>query len=376
MSEEQIEFTLWCSDTSVFKPLGLDRNVDVCFIGTAFSVHSLSELINSISNDKENLQILIGLYLEYRRQYIFDLAKELCLRGFNYSRVEDRHLRTVTTNSQLQAIFADQLSSEMRINCLAALADTKLEIYGEPQSTWLELICSTNANLLPRFKFRAVREEEDLIRIYNQSKIGLNVQHDHARDCGLSIRVFDMMATKTLLITQSLSKTPLQSLGFVEGEDFISYTSPEDLRQKCVYYLKNDHEREAITESAFRKLKAGHTLRHRLAHVFSKAGLPKVAEHYLGLSDESVTDASCEAKIIFLDHFSKNDENQSRLENKLASSLAPNELAVELNSFRMRISLNAIPAPRWLKRAGKSFLRQTVRVLSRLGRASVTKLQD
>ncbi len=377
LSKDQVEFTLWCSDTAVFRPMGSQRDIDVCFVGTAFPVKSLSDLFNVASNSTHNLQILIDLYFEYRKQGGFDLAQALVLRGFDYGKiVEEWALQILTTDSHLQAIFADQISSEQRINCLSVLQDLKLEIYGEPQSTWLELIFTINANLLNSFKFKTIREESELVGLYNRSKINLNIQHDHARDCGLAIRVFDSFASKTLLVTHAISNVPLASLGFIDGEDYVSYSSLEELKEKCAYFVKNNHERERITESAFRKLLAAHTLRHRMSTIFAKAGFPDIAEQLLSFTDGQVDAGQTAEKIFCLDDFVQEEKIGKDYSLMLRederfdfdSYLNPGELAIQFNAFRMVIPLYEIPIPGMFKRAGIQFLKYGAIALHKLGK--------
>jgi hypothetical protein len=358
----------------VFHPLALQRDIDICFVGSAFETRPLSDLINSLSSNPKNRQILVDLYLDHRKKYVFDLVKELSLRKFDFSQADNKVLRTLTTNSKLQNVFADQISAEQRISCLSALRDMNIEIYGEPQSRWLELICGFDASLLSRFQFKAVYDDSELAKLYNRSKIGLNVQIDHARECGLSFRAFDIMACKALLMTPALSKIPLESIGFKDGEDFISFATPEELKQKCEYFLKHDDERESITQSAFVKLKTAHTLRHRLTTVFSKAGLPEVAQHFSEVGDEEISNQLYDTKIWFLDHFGKDRkigrdfDPQTRFD--VDSNIPADELAIQLNSFRLRIPINSIPMPNWLKPIIKQFLKQTVRTITWLGQKS------
>ncbi len=385
LHEDQLAFTLWGADTSVFRPLALKRDIDISFVGSAFNTRPLSDLISSLSPSPKNRQILIDLYFDHRKKYVFDLVKELTLRKFDFSQADDKLLRTLTTNSKLQNIFADQISAEQRIGCLSALQDMNIEIYGEPQTTWLELICAYDGRLLSNFKFKAIYKDSELSRIYNQSKIGLNVQIDHARDCGLSFRAFDIMACQALLMTPALSKAPLESLGFKDGEDFISFATPEDLRQKCEYFLAHTDQREPIIQSAFLKLQAAHTLRHRLATVFSKANLPIVSQHFLALSDNDISDQLYNTKIWFLDHFDKERkigrDFDPQASFNIDNNLHADELAIQFNSFRLRIPVNSIPIPKWLKPLVKQFLKQSVRTIGRLGQitnrpVSLIKLPD
>lgn len=217
-------------------------------------------------------------------------------------------------------------------------------------------------------------EDSELARLYNRSKIGLNVQIDHARDCGLSFRVFDIIACKALLMTPALSKTPLESIGFKDGEDFISFATSQELRKKCEYFLKHSDERERITQSAFIKLQVAHTLRHRLATVFSKAGLPEVAQHFCALSDEDINDQLYDTKIWFLDDFAKDHkigrDFDPQIYFDIENNLPAGDLAIQLNSFRLRVPVYSIPMPKWLKYLVKQFLKHGVLTIAWLGRIS------
>ncbi len=51
---------------------------------------------------------------------------------------------------------------------------------------------------------------------------------------------------------------------FIIGEDLESYSSPEELVDKCSYYLTHEDERAAIARSGYEKVKANHTHIHRL----------------------------------------------------------------------------------------------------------------
>ncbi len=367
LSEDQIEFTLWGADTAVFKPQGFERDIDVAFVGSAYTIRPFSELLNAVSIDPKNRQILVELYLEHRKTYVFDLVKELGLRKFNFGNLDNKTLRTLTTNSSLQTIFADQISSEQRISCLSALRDMNIEIYGEPQAAWVDLISGYDGSLLSRFKYKAVHDDAELARIYNTSKIGLNVQIDHAREWGLSFRVFDIMACGALLMTPSLSKNPLSSMGFKDGEDYISFDTPEDLRRKCKYYVEHEQERERITKSALVKLRKAHTFRHRLTTVFAKAGLPELAQQFCDLADEDINEQLYDTKIWFLDLFGKDRkigrDFDPRTRYEIDHNIPAGQLDVQLNSFRMSLVTDSIPMPRVLKYMVRQFIKYSVSAL-------------
>jgi hypothetical protein len=159
-----------------------------------------------------------------------------------------------------------------------------LRIYGSPVDEWIRNLATANSGLLPNFEYREVGAGEELAGLYRTARIGVNLQHDHARGHGLSFRTFDTMACESLLLTHADCKRALGELGFVDGEDYASFATPADLRQKCEEYLADEPRRQALAASAGHKVRAAHTLAHRLAEVFGRFGSPGLREHFLGLS--------------------------------------------------------------------------------------------
>jgi spore maturation protein CgeB len=132
-----------------------------------------------------------------------------------------------------------------------------------------------------------VTDPAELVRLYASARIGINIQHDHARGHGLSFRVFDLLACKTLLATHGDSKPVLDELGFVEDQDYVCFHDPATLRKKCEFYLEHEERRRSIAESGYAKVRARHTLAHRFAEVFAGFGYPEQAACYqrLGRGD-------------------------------------------------------------------------------------------
>ena len=55
---------------------------------------------------------------------------------------------------------------------------------------------------------------------------------------------------------------------FIPGEDLVLYESPEDLINKCGYYLKHDSERRQIAANGYGKVSEFHTYEIRLKEIF------------------------------------------------------------------------------------------------------------
>ena len=57
------------------------------------------------------------------------------------------------------------------------------------------------------------------------------------------------------------------NMHFVDGEDFVSYSSKEDLYNKIEYYLTHEDERQAIARNGCKKVQEEHTYIQRLGEM-------------------------------------------------------------------------------------------------------------
>ena len=78
LSREQVEFTLWASDTHQFHPRGLERDLDVLFVGSPLSQEPFADTIQFLAKSHpEQLAAFLDVYFEHRHSYIHDIPAEL-----------------------------------------------------------------------------------------------------------------------------------------------------------------------------------------------------------------------------------------------------------------------------------------------------------
>jgi len=99
--------------------------------------------------------------------------------------------------------------------------------------------------------------------IYSQAKIGFNYS---IRD-DVNMRMFEILCSGTLLLTNRLTHDDLERLGLRDREHFVFYRSPKELFELIDYYLRHDDEREAIVAAGMRHVQQHHTYRHRLQRI-------------------------------------------------------------------------------------------------------------
>jgi spore maturation protein CgeB len=97
-------------------------------------------------------------------------------------------------------------------------------------------------------------------KIYNASKIVVNLQGPRFQINGVSVRVFEVSCCGAFAITEPKPDLPLY---FECGEEITTFESAEDLRAKVEHFLHNEEERKVIAARARARVLAEHTYRHR-----------------------------------------------------------------------------------------------------------------
>ncbi len=96
---------------------------------------------------------------------------------------------------------------------------------------------------------------EVAVTLYSKNAISLNC----SLNGDLNLRVFEILGSGGLLLTDRLSEDSGLYRIFEDGKEILSYLSLCELREKIVYYLEHEEERLAIRQAGFDKLRANHT---------------------------------------------------------------------------------------------------------------------
>lgn len=104
--------------------------------------------------------------------------------------------------------------------------------------------------------------------VFANSRINLNITMRPIQT-GLSLRVYDIMGCGGFLMTNFQSELTEY---FTIGQDLESYGSPEELVDKCAYYLEHEEERLSIARNGYEKVKGFHTYDHRIKAMICEIG--------------------------------------------------------------------------------------------------------
>ncbi len=143
--------------------------------------------------------------------------------------------------------------TESRRDFLLRLANQDLSIWG-----WNREAIANEPRLMQ--KYRGVTYGEGLARVYNASRITLNVHHPQTR-AGLNMRTFEAAGCGAF---QLVDLKPSLSRHFSPGQEIISYNSHDELLELIKYYLVHHEEREEIAARAQARAHGSHTYLHRM----------------------------------------------------------------------------------------------------------------
>lgn len=106
---------------------------------------------------------------------------------------------------------------------------------------------------------------EEMPLVFKKSKINLNITL-RSIHTGIPLRAMDIMGCGGFLLTNYQE----DFLGFfTPGEDYVYYTSEEDMLDKAAYYLEHEEERKQIARNGYNKVKKSHTYYHRILTILA-----------------------------------------------------------------------------------------------------------
>ncbi|WP_321532012.1 glycosyltransferase [uncultured Desulfuromonas sp.] len=150
--------------------------------------------------------------------------------------------------------FIDKYREEI----LHALTEFKLGI-------WSWNFNGLDSNLKPFYKGAA--SGDAMIEIFKSSKIVVNA-HRLFEKSGGNYRLFEICGASAF---QLVDCRPGLAEYFVDGKEIVTFSSLDDLRQKVIYYLENDIERQRIAIAGYQRVCRDHTFANRMKKIIDIA---------------------------------------------------------------------------------------------------------
>lgn len=182
-----------------------------------------------------------------------------CIHRFGYDELDNIHyLPALGLDRDLYRPLAGEKTSRHEVvfvggwsprrqEFMEKLLDLPVEIYGPG---WRKRRNWFNPQLREKVKANRIWGE-DLIALYNSAKIVLNISSWNPGRTGLNLRVFDVPATGAFLLTDHCEELAQH---FELGREMETFSSPNELREKIIYYLGHDEERKIIAHAGYEKV--------------------------------------------------------------------------------------------------------------------------
>lgn len=144
-----------------------------------------------------------------------------------------------------------QVAETERIRTLNELAKHfDVTLYTRSDSTPLHNVCIRNG----------IQTLTEMPKVFHLSKINLNMTIRPIQT-GLPLRIFDILGCGGFLMTNF---QPELTEHFEIGVDLETYTSMDELVDKCAYYLSHEDERQRIAQNGYQNVKNKHTYQNRI----------------------------------------------------------------------------------------------------------------
>ena len=109
--------------------------------------------------------------------------------------------------------------------------------------------------------------------IYSQSKIVVDVKRDSIPLDGLGNRPFEVAGCGTLFMTNCPHEDIERS--YRDNKEVVSFKNVNELREKVIYYLSHEKEREDIASAGYNRTVAEHTYIHRVKQLLDTIERPE-----------------------------------------------------------------------------------------------------
>ncbi|GAB4295970.1 MAG: hypothetical protein Kow0096_13130 [Thiohalomonadaceae bacterium] len=254
----------FATDPAEFSDRTRTQDVNVSFVGTYFSCGYLKDLLAQYRSDDRIFAGLLALSDEIKADYDLDIEAAIRRHG-----LQELMIAHDLDAFRLKGLVANMLSLNSRIQALHAVADLGLELYGT--DNWVESVDYSLELMKAYQRNKFIKTREQLVGLYQRSKIGVNVSHVQAKD-GLPYRVFDIMASNALLITDYRKTSDLYKL-FGAELPVPMYRDPCELRSLVRHFLEHDDERRQIVAECNRLIANGHTFSDRVKAILDMLSL-------------------------------------------------------------------------------------------------------
>jgi hypothetical protein len=168
--------------------------------------------------------------------------------------------------SQMQNI----LTNRLRVSVVERLGRHGLVLFGN--AGWRKPLTHSPAIMQALQSGQPPTTSAELVRIYNASKLSINVPQAHTAKGSVQYRMIDVMASGALLITQHAEPSDLHR-AFGADCPVPMYRDLDELERLCVHYLSHEDERRDLVARCNALVGDGYSFEDRARELLAAAGL-------------------------------------------------------------------------------------------------------
>lgn len=232
-------------------------NNDISFVGSLYTeknpMHSLSNLPDYVAgyiNGITEAALKVYGYNFIEEILTDDIIQNIQSADSSFFSLADTIIdpaRYITAHQYIGV----QISETERIQTLNELAKYfDVTLYTRSDTSLLNNVHTRNG----------IKTINEMPKAFHLSKINLNITARPIQS-GLPLRIFDILGCGGFVMTNYQEEI---NEHFEIGVDLETYTSIEELLDKCAYYLSHEEERKQIAYNGYQKAKKNHTYQTRI----------------------------------------------------------------------------------------------------------------
>lgn len=242
-----------------------DREKFACDISFIGSLYSEKCPYNVWKSSNQRIQGYVEGIIEsqlriYGKNFIEELVTDEVIEEFKHGLPYFYQFPENSEHDE-RAVVADfyignKVTEQERIRMLDALSKRfDVDFYTQSDASMLQQIHNRGA----------ANSVTEMPKIFNLSKININFTSKPIKS-GLPLRIWDIMACGGFVMSNYQSEIPEY---FEIGQEIETFSSTEELIDKCEYYLTHEEERKRIAQRGFEKVCKEHTVEQRLREIVS-----------------------------------------------------------------------------------------------------------
>ncbi len=173
---------------------------------------------------------------------------------------------------QLQNI----ITNRQRVEVVERLEPLGLALFGNP--AWRRLLSSNGKIFSALQPGPPIFDHEQLKKIYNNSRLSINLPQNHTTPDAIQYRVVDIMSSRSLLLTKANKASDLYRF-FGADCPVPTYNTLDEMEALCRHYLSHEAERRSLVEACNALITEDYSFRQQCLTLLSICGVkPPTAE--------------------------------------------------------------------------------------------------